>query len=83
MNILAPPVVQQKMQDFEVARGQEVTITVTAEGSPLPTCTWYHNDQPIQAEPDRVLIIHDGPTHTLKLLDAQLTDDGQYKVRRS
>ena len=80
VNFLAAPVVQQKMQDFEVARGQEVTMSVTADGSPLPTCTWYHNEQLIQAEPDRVLIIDDGATHTLKLLDVQLTDDGQYKV---
>ena len=72
--------VQQKMQDFEIARGQEVTITVTAEGSPLPTCTWYRNDQPIQIEIDRIQIIDDGPTHTLKLLNAQLNDEGQYKV---
>ena len=27
---LAPPIIQQKMQDFEISRGQEVTITVTA-----------------------------------------------------
>jgi hypothetical protein len=80
---LAPPTAQQKMQDFEVSRGQEVTITVTAEGSPLPTCTWFHNDKPIEVQPDRIVIVDDGPTHTLKLLDAQLTDDGQYKVRET
>lgn len=80
--LLAPPTVQQKMQDFELARGQEVTITVTADGSPLPTCKWYHNDQLIQMVPDRVVIIDDGPTHHLKLMDVQLTDEGQYKVNR-
>lgn len=80
---LAPPTAQQKMQDFEVSRGQEVTITVTADGSPLPTCTWYHNDKPIQIQPDRIVIIDEGSTHTLKLLDAQLTDDGQYKVKKN
>jgi hemicentin len=79
--VLAPPAVQQKMQDFETARGQEVAITVTADGSPLPTCTWYRNDQPIQIEENRVMIIDDGATHTLKLLDVQLSDDGQYKVK--
>ena len=66
--LVAPPIVQQKMQDFELARGQEVTITVTADGSPLPTCQWYHNDQPIQIIPDRIVIIDDGPTHHLKLM---------------
>ena len=79
--LLAPPTVQQKMQDFEVSRGQEVTITVTADGSPLPTCTWFHNDKPLQVEPDRVVIVDDGPKHTLTLLSAELTDDGQYKVK--
>ena len=80
-SLLAPPVVQQKMQDFEVSRGQEVTITVTADGSPLPTCTWFHNDKPIQVEPDRIVIVDDGSKHTLTLLSAELTDDGQYKVK--
>jgi hemicentin len=80
-SFLAPPVVQQKMQDFEVSRGQEVTITVTADGSPLPTCTWYHNDKPIQAQPNRIIMIDEGSTHHLKLLDVELTDDGQYKVK--
>ncbi|CAF1682384.1 unnamed protein product, partial [Adineta ricciae] len=80
IDVLAPPSTQQKMQDFEVSRGQEVTITVTAEGSPLPTCTWYHNDKPITVQPDRIVIVDDGPSHTLKILDAQLTDDGQYKA---
>ena len=80
---LAPPTVQQKMQDFEVSRGQEVTITVTADGSPLPTCTWFHNDTPIQVQPDRIVFIDDGATHSLKLLDVQLSDDGQYKVREN
>ena len=69
------------MQDFEVSRGQEVTMSVTADGSPLPTCTWYHNDKPLQVQPNRVVIVDNGPTHNLTLLDVQLTDDGQYKVR--
>jgi hemicentin len=81
--VLAPPTAQQKMQDFEISRGQEVTITVTADGSPLPTCTWFHNDKPIQVQPDRIVIIDDGSTHTLKLLDVQLNDDGQYKVKQN
>lgn len=77
---LAPPTTQQKMQDFEVTRGQEVTITVTADGNPLPTCTWYHNDKPIEVQPNRVVITDEGATHTLKLLNAELSDEGQYKV---
>jgi len=81
LHFLAPPTVQQKMQDFEVSRGQEVTITVTADGSPLPTCTWFHNDKQIQVQPDRIVVTDDGPTHTLKLLNAELSDDGQYKVK--
>lgn len=80
MNLLAPPNVQQKMQDFEIVRGQEVTITVTADGSPLPTCSWLRNDTPITVEPDHIEIVDDGPVHTLKILNAQLTDEGQYKV---
>jgi len=68
------------MQDFEVTRGQEVTVTVTADGNPLPTCIWYHNDKPIQVQPDRVFIIDEGPTHTLKILNAELNDEGQYKA---
>jgi hypothetical protein len=79
---LAPPNVQQKMQDFEITRGQEVSITVTADGSPLPTCTWLHNDKPIAIQPDRIVVIDDGSTHTLKILDVQLTDDGEYKVNK-
>jgi hypothetical protein len=78
----APPNVQQKMQDFEITRGQEVSITVTADGSPLPTCTWLHNDKPIAIQPDRIVVIDDGSTHTLKILDVQLTDDGEYKVKK-
>ncbi len=77
---LAPPVVQQKMQDFEISRGQEVTITVTADGSPLPTCTWFHNDQPIQVQPNRIIVTDNGPTHSLTLMNVELNDDGQYKV---
>ena len=80
IDVLAPPIVQQKMQDFEITRGQEVTITVTADGSPLPTCTWFHNDTPLQIQPDRIVVVDDGPNHTLKILDVQLNDDGQYKV---
>jgi len=80
---LAPPLVQQKMQDFEISRGQEVTITVTADGSPLPTCTWFHNDKPVQIQPDRIIVTNDGSTHTLKILNVELTDDGQYKVREN
>ncbi|CAF4039765.1 unnamed protein product, partial [Rotaria magnacalcarata] len=80
IDVLAPPNVQQKMQDFEICRGQEVTITVTADGSPLPTCTWLYNDTPIQAQPDHIEIINDGPVHSLKILNAELTDEGQYKA---
>jgi hypothetical protein len=71
------------MQDFEVSRGQEVTITVNADGSPLPTCTWFHNDKPIQITPDRIIVTNDGPTHTLKILNVELNHDGQYKVREN
>lgn len=70
------------MQDFEVSRGQEVTITVTADGSPLPTCTWFHNDKPVQIQPDRIIVTDDGSTHTLKILNVELNDDGQYKVNK-
>lgn len=71
------------MQDFEIARGQDVTITVTADGNPLPTCTWFHNDNPIEVKPDSIVIIDDGPVHTLKLLNVQLDADGQYKVMKT
>ncbi|CAF4747141.1 unnamed protein product, partial [Rotaria sp. Silwood1] len=80
IDVLAPPTVQQKMQDFEISRGQDVTITVTADGSPLPTCTWFHNDKPVEIQPDHIVVIDDGPTHSLKLLNVQLNDDGQYKA---
>ncbi|CAF4411465.1 unnamed protein product, partial [Rotaria socialis] len=80
IDVLAPPNVQQKMQDFEICRGQEVTITVTADGSPLPTCTWLYNDTPIQVQPDHIEIINDGPVHSLRILNAELTDEGQYKA---
>lgn len=69
------------MQDFEIARGQDVTITVTADGNPLPSCRWLHNDQPLEAQPDRIVIVDDGPVHTLKLINVQLDADGQYKVK--
>ena len=70
------------MQDFELLRGQEATITFSADGNPLPTCTWFHNDKPIQAESDHIIIIDDGSVHSLKLLNTQLEDDGQYKVTK-
>ena len=79
---LAPSINQQKLKDFDVSRGQEVTITVTANGSPLPSCTWFHNDKQLYRKPDRIIMIDDGPTHTLKLLDVELTDAGLYKVKK-
>ena len=78
----APPVTQQKLKDFDVSRGQEVTITVTANGNPLPSCIWYHNDKQVVAKANRVIITDDGPTHILKLLNVELSDAGTYKVIR-
>ena len=70
------------MKDFDISRGQEVTITVTANGTPLPSCIWFHNDRRLTAIPNRVIMTDDGPTHILKLLDVELSDAGLYKVRR-
>lgn len=78
--ILAPPRTQQKLKDFDISRGQEVTITVTASGNPLPSCTWFHNDKQLYAKANRIIMIDDGPTHILKLLDVELSDAGLYKV---
>jgi hypothetical protein len=58
-----------------------VTITVTANGTPLPSCVWFHNDKQLYPKPNRVIMINDGPTHILKLLDVELTDAGLYKVK--
>lgn len=79
-DFLAPPVTQQKLKDFDIARGQEVTITVTANGTPLPSCVWFHNDKPLSPKPNRVIMINDGPTHILKLLEVELSDAGLYKA---
>lgn len=78
---LAPPVTRQKLKDFDISRGQEVTITVTANGNPLPSCTWFHDDRRVTAIPNRIIMTDDGPTHILKLLDVELSDAGLYKVR--
>ena len=77
---LAPPITQQKLKDFDIARGQEITITVTANGSPLPSCVWLHNDKQLFPKPNRIIMIDDGLTHILKILDVELTDAGLYKV---
>jgi hypothetical protein len=78
--LLAPPVTQQKLKDFDISRGQEVTITVTANGNPLPSCVWFHNDKQLHAKPNRIIMTDDGPTHILKILDIELTDAGFYKA---
>lgn len=78
--LLAPPITQQKLKDFDISRGQEITITVTANGNPLPSCVWYHNDKQLFPQPNRILMIDDGPQHILKILDVELTDAGLYKV---
>lgn len=57
-----------------------MTITVTANGSPLPTCKWYHGEQLLQSKPNRIIITNDGATHVLKLLDVEMIDAGIYKV---
>ncbi|CAF3575459.1 unnamed protein product [Adineta steineri] len=80
IDVLPPPVTQQKLKDFDVKRGQEVTITVTANGSPLPSCKWFHGDKQLQAKANRIIMTDDGPTHILKLLDVELTDAGSYKA---
>ncbi|CAF2489671.1 unnamed protein product [Rotaria sp. Silwood2] len=80
IEVLPPPVTQQKLKDFDIARGQEVTITVTANGTPLPSCTWFHNDKQLYQKPNRVVMIDDGPTHILKLLGVELADAGFYKA---
>jgi hypothetical protein len=54
---------------------------VTANGNPLPSCVWYHNDKQVYPKPNRVIMTDDGPTHILKLLDVELTDAGLYKVK--
>jgi hypothetical protein len=69
------------LKDFDVSRGQEVTITVTANGTPLPSCVWYHNDKQLHPKPNRVIMTDNGPTHILKLLDVELSDAGIYKVK--
>ncbi|CAF4715073.1 unnamed protein product, partial [Rotaria magnacalcarata] len=43
IEVLPPPTTQQKLKDFDLSRGQEATITVTANGTPLPPCIWFHN----------------------------------------
>ena len=80
---LAPPLTQQRLKDFDIERGQEVTITVTANGNPLPSCTWFHNDKQVHAKENRFVMTHDGPKHILKILNAELTDAGTYKVKTS
>ncbi|CAF3618249.1 unnamed protein product [Rotaria sordida] len=80
IDVLPPTVTQQKLKDFDISRGQEVTITVTASGTPLPSCTWFHNDKQLFQKANRVVMIDDGPTHILKLLGVELADAGQYKA---
>jgi len=80
IDVLPPPVTQQKLQDFDLKRGQEVTITVTANGTPLPSCVWFHNDKQLYPKANRIIMTSDGPTHNLKILDVELTDAGLYKA---
>jgi len=80
IDVAPPPVTRQKLKDFDISRGQEVTITVTANGTPLPSCIWFHNDRRLTAIPNRVIMTDDGPTHILKLLDVELSDAGLYKA---
>ncbi|CAM4905811.1 unnamed protein product [Rotaria socialis] len=80
IEVLPPPSTQQKLKDFDISRGQDVKLTVTANGTPLPPCIWFHNDKKIYPKPNHIIIIDDGPAHTLQLLDVQLSDAGTYKA---
>lgn len=55
-------------------------MTVKYDGLPLPEITWYHDNEKISSDGDRVKIRKDGEGQTLVIRDCTYSDGGVYRV---
>ncbi|XP_050698180.1 obscurin-like isoform X5 [Eriocheir sinensis] len=60
--------------------GSDVRMTVKYDGLPLPEITWYHDNEKIGSDGDRVRVRKDGEGQTLLIRDATYSDAGVYRV---
>lgn len=55
-------------------------MTVKYDGLPLPEITWYHDNEKISSDGDRVRVRKDGEGQTLVVRDCIYSDAGVYRV---
>lgn len=76
LNILTlPATITEGPRDQVVSKGSNVTIKCKTEGFPLPTISWFLNDEPIQGS-DRVKI--NNISGDLSIVNATVEDAGKY-----
>lgn len=70
-----PPEILEPLKPYVVREGETVVLSTQIVGTPTPKVTWYKDGKPLKKglTPKK-----DGDTHTLTLIQPQLTDAGEY-----
>lgn len=68
------------LEDVEVVDGQEVMLFCVVTGKPMPTVTWYHNNQNIAKNEEYVFTCDRQTGHVyLVILDCLADDEGEFR----
>ena len=70
-----PPEILEPLKTYVVREGETVVLSTQIVGTPTPKVTWFKDGKPLKKE---LTPKEDGDTHTLTLIQPQLSEAGDY-----
>ncbi|KRT84503.1 peroxidase [Oryctes borbonicus] len=73
--ISGSPEIMEQPRDAEIADGETAVFKCNANGDPIPSITWMHNEVEVEVDDERMAIMEDG---SLVIKNSRETDGGSY-----
>ncbi|XP_012273370.1 obscurin isoform X3 [Orussus abietinus] len=79
--VYQPPNFTQKFTDLQQLPTFDAKFPARVSGVPIPTISWYYNDEPIPTDSEKYKIKRDGDACCLYVKDCTPQDSGRYKCK--
>ena len=73
LDYLVAPSINPEVTDQTINEGNNASFTCQAIGEPIPTISWYFNDNPVNETTEYIIA-----TNVLQILNVQSSDEGIY-----